>query len=58
VYQPSGWGSETFETAFENIQRAALAISPEIAVVRLFSEALAFDMGLLPSPAKPRLVGK
>jgi hypothetical protein len=58
VVQPSGWDIETFETAFENIQRAALAISPEIGVVRLFSETLASDIGLLPSPAKSRLVGK
>ena len=58
VHQPPGWEIETFETAFESIQRAACEIYPEIAVVRLFSETLASDMGLLPSPAKSRLVGK
>jgi hypothetical protein len=58
VHQPPGWEIETFETTFENIQKAACEIYPEIAVVRLFSETLASDMGLLPSPAKSRLVGK
>ena len=58
VNQPAGWAIGTFETAFEKIQRAVLAVSPEIGVVRLFSESLAADMSLLPSPAKSRLVGK
>jgi len=58
VNQPAGWAIGTFETAFEKIQRAVLAVSPEIGVVRLFSESLAADMSLLPGPAKSRLVGK
>jgi hypothetical protein len=58
VNQPAGWAIETFEAAFEKIQRAVAAVSPEISVVRLLSESLATDLSLLPSPAKPRLVGK
>ena len=58
VHQPAGWAIQAFETAFEKIQSAVLAVSPEIGVVRLFSESLAADLSLLPSLAKSRLVGK
>jgi G3E family GTPase len=46
VNRPDSWESEAFEPAFEDIERAVAAVSPELAIVRLFSEALVADMHL------------
>lgn len=47
VHRPDGLNNEVFESAFENIERAVTAVSPELVVVRLFSETLVADMRLI-----------
>lgn len=46
VNHPDRWKLDAFESAFEDIERAVAAVSPELATVRLFSETLVADMHL------------
>jgi len=47
VHRPDGLKKEAFESAIENIERAVTTVSPELPVVRLFSETLVADMRLI-----------